>query len=140
MFTGGPASVTPACGPRGSREPTWTRAGDPGLSKLESTPSRPILGAMEALVVWMKEKWFEIPHWAWLGLALYAMLEKILGNSKNAQINSALDAISSGLALVLVPILSRIPVAGPIAIQVLRAIRVLPPETPPAPKVATPGG
>lgn len=63
-----------------------------------------------------------MPRWGWLLLILLAVIEKVLGQSKDARFRSVADSLRNLLGIVL----ETIPVAGPLLVRVLRAVYVVP--------------
>jgi hypothetical protein len=102
----------------------------------------------DAIRAWfIHNSWFAMPRYVWALLTGLAVLENLLGRSKNPRLRSVFAAIAAALNWFLEKTrIASIPVAGPIIVNILRAItgdrnaNGIPDdqETPPSPPGAGP--
>jgi hypothetical protein len=79
---------------------------------------------VHAVVEWFKhDSWFAIPRYVWALLTALAVVENLLGRSKNPRLRSVFAAGAVAMNWLLVKSrVALIPVAGLIIVNVLRAI------------------
>ena len=73
---------------------------------------------------WLKhESWFALPRYVWALLTGLAVVENLLGRSKNPRLRSLFAAGATAIAWLLAKTrIAAIPVAGPLIVSVLGAI------------------
>lgn len=77
----------------------------------------------DAVVEWMKQVSWGVPHWALVAFGVFVVLERFLGRSKNPQVRSFLAAAAMGVRKILeITRVGKIPVLGVTLMMLLEIV------------------